>query len=54
MCTYLQLKQKRGGLKMNIILYPRGGGVYQKRGGSESQQKMNIQQEMGHIKKGED
>ena len=34
--------------------YPTGGGPCQKRGGSESQQKMNIQQEVGHVKKGED
>ena len=32
--------------------YPTGGGPRQKRGGSESQQKMNIQQEVGHVKKG--
>ena len=38
--------------------YPIGGGSCQKRGGlgkrdrSESQQKMNIQQEVGHVKKG--
>ena len=35
--------------------YPTGGGQCQKRGGSESQQKqqkMNIQQEVGNVKKG--
>ena len=32
--------------------YPTGGGPCQNRGESESQQKMNIQQEVGHVKKG--
>ena len=53
--------RKKGWVRKSIKdEYPIGSGPCQKRGGlgkrgeSESQQKMNIQQEVGHVQKRED